>query len=120
MALDVMLHTEEAAQTPPATPKPDASKRTETFVWGIPQNGLQEKQREVQLDEPPPLPRNSELTYIGKPTVRYDGPAKAMGKGKYTADINLPGMLYGRMLVSTIPRAVPLSIESCGAEKLAV
>ena len=118
MALDVMLHTEEAAQTPPATPKPDASKRTETFVWGIPQNGLQEKQREVQLDEPPPLPPNSELTYIGKPTVRYDGPAKAMGKGKYTADINLPGMLYGRLVDATIPHGRVLSIDTSEAEKL--
>src|SRR3984957_12088634 len=118
MALDVMLHTEEAAQTPPATPKPDASKRSETFVWGIPQNGLQEKQREVQLDEPPPLPRNSELTYIGKPTVRYDGPAKAMGKGKYTADINLPGMLYGRLVDATIPHGRIVSIDTSAAEKV--
>ena len=93
MALDSMIHAEDGTQTPPTAPNPDVSKRTETFVWGIPQNGLQKKEREVQLDEPPPLPPNSELTYIGKPTVRYDGPAKAMGKGKYTADINLPGML---------------------------
>src|ERR1700723_1183647 len=118
MALDVMLHTEEAAQTSPAAPKPDASKRTETFVWGIPQNGLQEKQREVQLDEPPPLPPNSELTYIGKPTVRYDGPAKAMGKGKYTADINLPGMLYARLVDASIPHGRILSIDTSAAEKL--
>jgi hypothetical protein len=30
MALDAMIHSEDAAQTPPAAPKPDASKRTET------------------------------------------------------------------------------------------
>jgi xanthine dehydrogenase YagR molybdenum-binding subunit len=118
MALDAMIHSEDAAQTPPAAPKPDASKRTETFVWGIPQNGLQQKQREVQLDEPPPLPPNSELTYIGKPTVRYDGPAKAMGKGKYTADVNLPGMLYARLVDATIPHGRILSIDTSAAEKL--
>src|ERR1700723_4309503 len=118
MALDVMLHAEDGAQTPAAAAKPDAPKRTETFVWGIPQNGLQEKQREVQLDEPPPLPPNSELTYIGKPTVRYDGPAKAMGKGKYTADINLPGMLYARLRDATIPHGRILSIDTSAAEKL--
>src|SRR5216683_4743639 len=83
--------------------KPETATRTENFVWGIPQNGLQHKEREVPQDEPPPLPANAELTYIGKPTERYDGPAKAMGKGKYTADINLPGMLYARMVDATIP-----------------
>jgi len=118
MALDAMIQTEDGTQTPAAAPKPDASKRTETFVWGIPQNGLQQKQREVQLDEPPPLPPNSELTYIGKPTVRYDGPAKAMGKGKYTADINLPGMLYARLVDATIPHGRILSIDTSAAEKL--
>src|SRR5271167_3865868 len=75
------------AQTPPVDAQPGA-KKTESFVFGIPQDGLQQKEREVPLDEPPPLPQNSELTYIGKPTPRYDGPAKAMGRGKYTADVN--------------------------------
>jgi len=118
MTLDAMIHTEGSAQTLAAAPEPDASKRIETFVWGIPQNGLQQKQREVQLDEPPPMPPNSELTYIGKPTVRYDGPAKAMGKGKYTADINLPGMLYARLVDATIPHGRILSIDTSAAEKL--
>ncbi len=98
--------------------KPAAPNRTETFVWGIPQNGLQSKERQVGRDEPPPLPANSELTYIGKPTERYDGPAKAMGKGKYTADINLPGMLYARMIDATIPHGRIVSIDTSEAEKL--
>ena len=118
MALDVMSRTEDGLQTPAAAPKPDAPKRTETFVWGIPQNGLEQKQREVRLDEPPPLPPNSELTHIGKPTVRYDGPAKAMGKGKYTADINLTGMLYARLVDATIPHGRILSVDTSAAESL--
>jgi xanthine dehydrogenase YagR molybdenum-binding subunit len=118
MALDSLMHTEKTEQTPPATAKPDVPKRTESFVWGIPQNGLQQKEREVPLDEPPPLPSNAELTYIGKPTERYDGPAKAMGKGKYTADVNLPGMLYARMVDATIPHGRILSIDTSAAEKL--
>ena len=60
----------DSTQTTPAVPT-----RTENFVWGIPQDGLQQKEREVRQDEPPPLPANAELTYIGKPTERYDGPA---------------------------------------------
>jgi xanthine dehydrogenase YagR molybdenum-binding subunit len=100
------------------TAKPETATRTDKFVWGIPQNGLQQKEREVRLDEPPPLPANAELTYIGKPTERYDGPAKAMGKGKYTADVNLPGMLYARMVDATIPHGRILSIDTSAAEKL--
>src|SRR5260370_25060567 len=100
------------------TAKPETATRTESFVWGIPQNGLQHKEREVPQDEPPPLPANAELTYIGKPTERYNGPAKAMGKGKYTADINLPGMLYARMVDATIPHGRILSIDTSAAEKV--
>jgi xanthine dehydrogenase YagR molybdenum-binding subunit len=100
------------------TAKPETATRTESFVWGIPQNGLQHKEREVAQDEPPPLPANAELTYIGKPTERYDGPAKAMGKGKYTADVNLPGMLYARMVGATIPHGRIVSIDTSAAEKV--
>jgi xanthine dehydrogenase YagR molybdenum-binding subunit len=93
-------------------------KRTENFVFGIPQTGLEQKQREVPLDEPPPLPANAELKYIGKPTQRYDGPAKATGKGRYTADVHLPGMLYARLVGATIPHGRIVSIDSSEAEKL--
>jgi xanthine dehydrogenase YagR molybdenum-binding subunit len=103
----------DSAQETPTTPT-----RTENFVWGIPQNGLQQKEREVRQDEPPPLPANAELTYIGKPTERYDGPAKAMGTGKYTADVHLPGMLYARMIDATIPHGRIVSIDTTAAEKL--
>jgi xanthine dehydrogenase YagR molybdenum-binding subunit len=105
-------------QGQPQAAKPDASTRTESFVWGIPQNGLQHKEREVSADEPPPLPPNSELMYIGKPTVRYDGPAKVTGKGTYTADVRLPGMLYARMVGATIPHGRIVSIDTSQAEKV--
>jgi xanthine dehydrogenase YagR molybdenum-binding subunit len=100
------------------TAKPETATRTESFVWGIPQNGLERKERDVPQDEPPPLPANAELKYIGKPTERYDGPAKVMGKGKYTADINLPGMLYARMVDATIPHGRIVSIDTSAAEKV--
>ena len=100
------------------TANPETATRTESFVWGIPQNGLQHKDREVPQGEPPPLPANAELKYIGKPTERYDGPAKVMGKGKYTADVNLPGMLYARMVGATIPHGRIVSIDTSAAEKV--
>src|SRR5271156_6705592 len=116
MALDVLtLEQDEQGTT---QPKPQPAKRSESFVFGIPQNGLEHKQREVLLDEPPPLGPNSELMYIGKPTVRYDGPAKAMGTGKYTADVHLPGMLYARMVDATIPHGRITSIDTSAAENL--
>ncbi len=108
----------DTAKTAPAEATPKKEKRTESFVFGIPQNGLQKKDREVLLNEPPPLPPNSELTYIGKPTVRYDGSAKAMGTAKYTADVHLPGMLYARMVDATIPHGRITSIDTSAAENL--
>ena len=105
-------------QTPSTPAQPETATRSESFVFGIPQNGLERKQRQVLHDEPPPLGPNSELTYIGKPTVRYDGPAKAMGTGMYTADVHLPGMLYARMVDATIPHGRIVSIDTSAAEKL--
>jgi xanthine dehydrogenase YagR molybdenum-binding subunit len=105
-------------QTPSVPAQPQTATRSESFVFGIPQNGLERKQRQVSHDEPPPLGPNSELTYIGKPTVRYDGPAKAMGTGKYTADVHLPGMLYARMVDATIPHGRIVSIDTSAAEQL--
>ncbi len=103
-------------QTPTAAKS--TATRTETFVFGIPQNGLTKKERQVPLDEPPPLAQNSELKYIGKPTPRYDGMAKATGRGKYTADIQLPGMLYARMVDATIPHGRITSVDTSAAEAL--
>jgi xanthine dehydrogenase YagR molybdenum-binding subunit len=105
-------------ETPSVAAASTVATRTDSFVFGIPANGLERKERTVPQDEPPPLPPNSELQYIGKPTVRYDGPAKAMGKGKYTADVNLPGMLYARMVSATIPHGRITAIDTSAAEKL--
>ena len=106
------------AQTPATDAKPDEAKRAASFPFGIPQDGLGQKERQVPLNEPPAWGPNSELTYIGKPTVRVDGPAKAMGRGKYTADIQLPGMLYARMVDASIPHGRILSVDTSAAEKL--
>ena len=54
----------------------------------------------IGADEPPPLPPNGELKTVGKPTPRLDGRLKVTGAAKYTADIKLPGMLYGVMITS--------------------
>ena len=118
MALDSLIPVNDGEQSPGNPAKPEPPTRDENLIWGIPQDGLQRKARKVPLDEPPPLPQNSELTYIGKPTPRYDGPAKVMGKGKYTADIHLPGMLYASMVDSSVAHGRIVGIDTSAAEKL--
>lgn len=44
-------------------------------------------------------------TCIDEKVERVDSYVKARGEAKYVADINLPGMLYARMLRSTVARA---------------
>ena len=47
----------------------------------------------------------SKNTYVNKPHTRVDAVDKVTGRAKYTADIKLPGLLYGRILRSAHPRA---------------
>jgi 4-hydroxybenzoyl-CoA reductase alpha subunit len=39
---------------------------------------------------------------VGHGVTRYDGPDKVTGRAKYTADLRLPGMLYGKMFGSPV------------------
>ena len=43
---------------------------------------------------------NEEFSVVGSRPIRHDGNDKVTGRAKYGADINLPGMLYGRVLRS--------------------
>jgi len=49
---------------------------------------------------------------------RLEGPLKVTGRAKYTYDIKLPGMLWGRMLGSTVPHAEVVKIDTSKAESL--
>jgi hypothetical protein len=73
--------------------------------------------RNVPDNEPPALPSNEQLKVIGKPTPRLDGKAKVTGAAKYTADINLPGMLFARMICSPHPHARIQRIDTAEAER---
>ena len=63
---------------------------------------------------------NDEQEYkvIGTRPVRPDGADKVTGKANYSADINLPGMLYGKVLRSPHAHAVIKSIDTTKAEAL--
>ena len=51
----------------------------------------------------------------GTDIQRLDGADKATGRAKYTFDINLPGMLTGRILRSPHPHARVVSVDLAGA-----
>lgn len=55
---------------------------------------------------------------VGKPLPRVDAYSKVTGQAKFTVDINLPGMLHGKILRSPHPHARILSIDTSAAEKL--
>jgi xanthine dehydrogenase YagR molybdenum-binding subunit len=95
----------------------DATTRTEKFPSGIASVGLGEVERQVPLDEPPPLPPNAELAVIGKPVPRQNGRAKVTGATRFTVDTNLPGMLYGRILRAAWPHAEIRSIDVSAAAR---
>ncbi len=95
----------------------DGTTRTEKFPSGILSVGLGEVERQVPLDEPPPLPPNAELAVIGKPAPRQDGRAKVTGATRFTVDTNLPGMLHGRILRSPWPHAEIRSIDISAAAR---
>ena len=68
--------------------------------------------------EPPPWPRHDQLVVVGKPTPRLDGRAKVTGTARYTADVQLPGMLHARRVVSTVAHAHVKAIDTSAAAKL--
>jgi CO/xanthine dehydrogenase Mo-binding subunit len=103
---------------PAATASNDASTKTVTMPYGVPGYTLRDVQRQVPATEPPVLPINADLEYIGKSPARWDAHAKASGAGRYTADVQLPGMLYAKMVNSSVPHAKVVSVDTSAAEKV--
>ena len=58
------------------------------------------------------------FTNIGRSTPRLDGAEKVTGATQYTADLDLPGMLWGRCLRSPWPHARIVSIDTSRAEQV--
>ena len=63
-------------------------------------------------------PPAGKRSLIGKSISRLDGPWKATGRAKYTYDVNRPGMLYGKMVLSPYAHAEVLSVDTSEAEKM--
>ncbi|MBX7246692.1 MAG: xanthine dehydrogenase family protein molybdopterin-binding subunit [Candidatus Sumerlaeaceae bacterium] len=67
---------------------------------------------------PPAWDLDSKLAVVGTNVPRVDGPDKVTGRAKYTYDINLPGMLYGRILRSPHAAAIVKSVDTAAAMKM--
>ncbi len=58
------------------------------------------------------------LSTVGQSIPQLDNVAKAIGMAKYTADLQIPGMLYAKVLRSPLPHARILNIDTGKAEQL--
>ncbi|MCF6169847.1 MAG: xanthine dehydrogenase family protein molybdopterin-binding subunit [Bacteroidales bacterium] len=83
---------------------------------GIPDYNLATVEREVPATEPPAWEVNDKLKVVGKRIKRTDALAKVTGTAVFTADVQLPGMLYGKMFRAGIPHAKIKSIDVSAAQ----
>ena len=68
--------------------------------------------------EPNMVLSNKEYKVVGTRPIRPDGAEKVTGRARYGADVQLPGMLYGKILRSPHSHARILSIDTRHAEEL--
>jgi len=86
--------------------------------YGIAGEKIIEVEREVPVSEPDGWAINDKLSQVGKRIKRLDAEAKVTGTAKYSSDIQLPGMLIGKMLTSSETSASISSIDTKAAEEL--
>ena len=60
----------------------------------------------------------AEYSVVGRNVTRVDALEKVTGKAKFCSDIQLPGMLYGKVLRSPYAHASIISMDTSKAEKL--
>lgn len=100
--------------TPSPTPKPEPTVThvVKAGFAGAPQS-LEVHVIEGDLK---PWDLDSKLRIVTGRHVRLDGPVKVTGKAKYTFDVNLPGMLWGKMVRSTVPAGAIVKVDTKKAE----
>ena len=59
----------------------------------------------------------NKFNVVGKREPMLDALEKATGQARYTDDLSLPGMLFGKILRNPHPHAKILSIDTSKAEK---
>jgi xanthine dehydrogenase YagR molybdenum-binding subunit len=83
--------------------------------------GFAGNEKEIEVDVPDDEPAiwgaDAKLRTVGTAVPRVDGLVKAAGRAEYTADVNLPGMLHGRMLRAAAPGGKVVSLDVSAVEK---
>jgi xanthine dehydrogenase YagR molybdenum-binding subunit len=64
------------------------------------------------------MPESAQMSVIGKPQPRIDGPLKVSGTAMYTADFHFPGMLYAVPVEATIANGKIRQLDTATAEKM--
>jgi xanthine dehydrogenase YagR molybdenum-binding subunit len=105
-------------QQPPASPKPEAPTVTYVVKAG---HASAPKSLEVHAAEGDlkPWDLDSKLRVVKGRQPRLDGPLKVTGRAKYTFDVSMPGMLWGKMVRASVPAAEIVKIDTSKAERLA-
>lgn len=78
---------------------------------------IEEVEVELPQEDLPPWQQEG-LVWVGKGVSRVDGSEKCTGKAKYTSDILLPGMLYGKILRCPHPHARLVRLDTSKARQL--
>jgi xanthine dehydrogenase YagR molybdenum-binding subunit len=100
------------------TPTKDAPTVTFTLKAGIP-GAPQTLEVHAAEGDIKPWDLDSPLRIVKGRQTRLEGPQKVTGRAKYTFDISLPGMLWGRMVGASVPAAEIVKIDTSRAEALA-
>src|SRR6202035_1775072 len=64
------------------------------------------------------MPESAQISVIGKPQARIDGPLKVSGLATYAADFHFPGMLYAVPVEATIANGRVVKLDTAAAEKM--
>jgi xanthine dehydrogenase YagR molybdenum-binding subunit len=64
------------------------------------------------------MPESAQMSVIGKPQPRVDGPLKVSGAAMYASDHHFPGMLYAVPVEATIANGEIRQFETAAAEKM--
>src|ERR687887_1558017 len=61
---------------------------------------------------------STQMSVIGKPQPRVDGPLKVTGRAMYASDFSFPGLLYAVPVEATIANGKIQKIDTAAAEKM--
>jgi xanthine dehydrogenase YagR molybdenum-binding subunit len=64
------------------------------------------------------MPESTQMSVIGKPQARIDGPFKVTGTAQYASDFHFPGMLYAVPVEATIANGKIQKLDTAAAEKM--